>query len=569
MYKHPTVKETTLIFEPDQFLKFSISDDHIFAINNFSGSSYNNFINFEQFYKYGEKALEIRNDKNNYHPDSSAYNAIGTKKFNDLKILYPSASYGFSTCHDVATANWDQYVSDKNLLKEALKNYDNRAYTLRFVYTRLPIKSAKEFFQTCLEELAKLVGIKNVPIVYDVYVGNKQTNELHATFDKEWIKTRTQAYMILKFMRTYSEYHSSYNSDRTSFYNNFLRQNNVQDLSDYVYSKKIKEEDILKFLERPKEQLVDIFYKNYKKFDGSQFVCNLFFPIFYGLLFDLYTCHKDEIMGTPKRIHKLTVWSRHPSHAGLRGLDISKPTTIRFGYRIKNNDEKPKTEYSINSVEAIQNSASKFRMKQKFSENNVKTGDWVIPNNEQELSDFCDKYKESKFIVKSEMGSRGEGLVLFNNKEEVIKWFNTPYVKLNKKKYGNYLVEKYYNFSREYRLHVNKYGCFYTCRKMLREDAENRWYRNDDNCVWIVEENDMFQKPLNWDKIVAECVNALNAVGLDFGACDVLVQAQRNNKQEIRKDPDFIICEINSAPGLGNVGLEVYKKEIRNYIDKL
>jgi type I restriction enzyme S subunit len=39
------------------------------------------------------------------------------------------------------------------------------------------------------------------------------------------------------------------------------------------------------------------------------------------------------------------------------------------------------------------------------------------------------------------------------------------------------------NNSREYRLHVTADGCFYACRKMLKADAEERWYKNDSNCV--------------------------------------------------------------------------------------
>ena len=48
---------------------------------------------------------------------------------------------------------------------------------------------------------------------------------------------------------------------------------------------------------------------------------------------------------------------------------------------------------------------------------------------------------------------------------------------------------------------------------------DERFVRNDKNCVWILESNPMFDKPSNWQEIVDESVKALHAVGLDVGAC--------------------------------------------------
>ena len=44
--------------------------------------------------------------------------------------------------------------------------------------------------------------------------------------------------------------------------------------------------------------------------------------------------------------------------------------------------------------------------------------------------------------------------------------------------------------TREYRLHVTKFGCFYTCRKLVKNDApEDTWQKHDDVCNWVFEEN--------------------------------------------------------------------------------
>lgn len=245
----------------------------------------------------------------------------------------------------------------------------------------------------------------------------------------------------------------------------------------------------------------------------------------------------------------LKIKSRHPSHSILRKtIRVNQPTVFRLGsFTIM-----PDNYRQINTVDACMNSSNKAKMKQLFQENDVKTALWCFPRNSGEL----DRWRllivpdnNSKVIVKSLRGSRGRGLYLMTA-GELFNWFNA-------KGYGGHIIERYYNYNREYRLHVSRDGCFYTCRKMLREDAQERWFRNDSNCVWILEENPQFNKPSNWDIIVEHCVKALNAVGLDLGACDVRVQSEQD-----RGTPDFIICEINSAPSFGELTSEKYKQQL-------
>jgi len=52
---------------------------------------------------------------------------------------------------------------------------------------------------------------------------------------------------------------------------------------------------------------------------------------------------------------------------------------------------------------------------------------------------------------------------------------------------------------------------------------------------------------------------AVRSVGLDIGAVDIRVQGRNN--------PDYIVCEVNSAPQLGEVGIEHYRREITNIIN--
>jgi glutathione synthase/RimK-type ligase-like ATP-grasp enzyme len=211
-----------------------------------------------------------------------------------------------------------------------------------------------------------------------------------------------------------------------------------------------------------------------------------------------------------------------------------------------------------NTVEAVKTSANKLAMKTAFFRNNVKTAIWFTCLNGVTFVDGQSAARVDignlpyPIVAKHHFGSRGTGNTLINSRAE-LETFMTG------KTLSSYIFEKFYNYSREYRLHVDSEGCFYTCRKLLKEDTpeENRWFRNDSNSVWILEDNPSFDKPANWDAIVAECVKALKAVKLDVGAIDLRIQSPKSRHVDAQ-NPDFIILETNSAPSFGEKTLEKY-----------
>jgi glutathione synthase/RimK-type ligase-like ATP-grasp enzyme len=246
------------------------------------------------------------------------------------------------------------------------------------------------------------------------------------------------------------------------------------------------------------------------------------------------------------------ILSRHPSHKVLRAAYKALPlnpfrSIIRFGsttskemYELGKFTSRQKIKVELNSIKAIGNSSNKVRMKECFDKENVNTCKWwtKLPDNLEELS--------FPIIAKLRNGSRGKGM-------EMLKTASQLQLFINSKNISHYIFEEYFSGIREYRIHVNKNGCFYTCRKMIKSDTpdDKKWFKNDSNCVWYLESNENFDKPLNWNNIVKECVKALNAVGLDFGACDVRVQSGTDRENNIRQNPDFKIIEINSAPSFG------------------
>jgi len=263
--------------------------------------------------------------------------------------------------------------------------------------------------------------------------------------------------------------------------------------------------------------------------------------------------------------------SRHPSHSRLRYEMEKLPfrSVVRFGSLTELTDiaSVRGNRVELNSKEAIRNSSSKLRMKKCFYNEKVRTSNWcyfsegMLASPEwvenMDVKDYLD-VAEFPIVAKHHFGSRGTGNTLLKSRREVDAW-------MIDRKLDNYILEKFVNYNKEYRLHCTKNGCFYSCRKMLKtefKDHPNAWQRHDDNSIWILEENESFDKPENWDEIIEHCVKAVTSCGLDFGACDLRVQNNYNEHGELREECDFIVIEVNSAPSFGNVTLEKYKEEL-------
>lgn len=259
--------------------------------------------------------------------------------------------------------------------------------------------------------------------------------------------------------------------------------------------------------------------------------------------------------------YRLLLRSRNTSCDALRGMPVPHRTIFRLGSTTPTEDITHfKRVIEINKPEGCYLSSDKILMKKRFSHGHIKTAEWfmVSPYDKdfRKVKHYLLKW-QSPIIIKHKFSSKGNRIYLIHNMEEM----NALAKEIKNLHIDDYVFERYYTYTREYRLHVTKEGCFYTCRKMLRQDAEVRWHRHENNSVWILEENELFDKPRSWDKIVNECVNALKALNLDMCAFDIKVQSNGY------KDPKFIILESNSAPALGEIGIEKYKAQILKIIE--
>lgn len=269
----------------------------------------------------------------------------------------------------------------------------------------------------------------------------------------------------------------------------------------------------------------------------------------------------------------IRIFSRHPSCSVLR-KKILTPHLAIYRHGSTSLSQIPK---EVNSVVSVNNSASKLLMKRCFDVGKVKHLPWMnLQGTKTTTGGVTNGTITILFpiVIKSNYGSRGKGNYKIDDSagfEAFLKAHNA----------SGYIVEQYFSGAREYRVHVTAYGPVYSLRKLLKDATpkEKRWVRNDETCVWITEfqqsrdvrqqflgfrnaDNEHFDRPANWDVIVKECVKALNAVGLDIGAVDLKVQSSLDKEGKQRKNPDFFIIEINSAPSLGTITAHVYKEHL-------
>jgi len=280
-----------------------------------------------------------------------------------------------------------------------------------------------------------------------------------------------------------------------------------------------------------------------------------------------------KVIPVKKVPQTLVVFSRHPSHDTLRKTKMRVPTStcIRFGSTTES-----KCKIQLNSVESVQKSSDKRLMKMCFATLGVKTPkaaffveDWTVGKKEKDIIFWKDDVEgevlELNFpiVLKHRFGSRGEGNTLFQTAEEF-----RAYAQRNPgKQWQNYIIEEFVNYSLEYRIHVATVlnEGFYACRKALKADAKEdaKWFRNDSNCVWFMENNEeQFKKPANWNEIVADAILAAKSVGLDTAAIDVRVKGKPSKEGA----QDWVIIETNSAPSFGDVTLQKYSEVIPRII---
>lgn len=119
----------------------------------------------------------------------------------------------------------------------------------------------------------------------------------------------------------------------------------------------------------------------------------------------------------------------------------------------------------------------------------------------------------------------------------------------------NDFYSKYFAKTHEYRVHVFQGRVIDIAQKKRRHDRavdaddrtlHSRVVRSYDN-GWIFAHNDLHMPDGLRDALSTASIGAIRALGLDFGAVDVLVRFSKQNPNRLL---GLAVCEVNTAPGV-------------------
>lgn len=123
---------------------------------------------------------------------------------------------------------------------------------------------------------------------------------------------------------------------------------------------------------------------------------------------------------------------------------------------------------------------------------------------------------------------------------------------------------KYWKKTHEYRVHVFNGQVIDIQQKRRRTEWTGNYdpmIRNFDN-GWVFCHDNLRGTQAELATIGTTACSAVDALGLDFGAVDVLARFKENGALS-----KHVVCEINTAPGLEGQTLDKYVQAIRGYLN--
>jgi len=122
--------------------------------------------------------------------------------------------------------------------------------------------------------------------------------------------------------------------------------------------------------------------------------------------------------------------------------------------------------------------------------------------------------------------------------------------------FGAPLYTKYLGRRKEYRVHVWGGAVIKTQRKALpinRDQSQDNWQVRTHPNGWIYIRQD------DEEQLSAVAIQAVAALGLDFGAVDICTKGRGDSRQ-------VYVLEVNTAPGLEGQTLTAYTNAIRRQL---
>lgn len=191
----------------------------------------------------------------------------------------------------------------------------------------------------------------------------------------------------------------------------------------------------------------------------------------------------------------------------------------------------------LNHPSAVSRAANKLKAFQLFDENEIECPAWTTNKEYAAVWLIEGNTVVCRTILN---GHSGQGIVLANKREEIV---DAP------------LYTFYVKKDQEYRLHVSGDKVFFVQRKARKKEVP------DDQVNWQIRNHQNGFIYANQDVEVSDAmkntaVAAVEALGLDFGAVDMLTT----------KQGDHAVLEVNTACGLAGTTLDKYVEMIKGYL---
>lgn len=240
---------------------------------------------------------------------------------------------------------------------------------------------------------------------------------------------------------------------------------------------------------------------------------------------------------------------RRVAHLKLRregSLYTPRSTDILFNYGSRNSEvsriiglSNARSSRVLNTAEAVNNAANKVNAFNRMRESSVSTVEFTT---ETRLAREWVSQGHPVYARTVLNGHSGEGIVIIDNIESFVE---APL-------YTKGIAQQ----RREFRVHVMNGTIIYVQQKKRREGATelpeySERIRNHQT-GWIYATSDI--QPNN--ACLANAVQAVNALGLDFGAVDIIT----------RHDNAWVL-EVNTAPGLSGTTLTTYADNLINLVN--
>lgn len=185
----------------------------------------------------------------------------------------------------------------------------------------------------------------------------------------------------------------------------------------------------------------------------------------------------------------------------------------------------------INHPNLVNVAKNKLKTLRCLKENGV-----AVPDFSTNYAELRGRWSKAIIVQRTKLeASCGQGIVIIRPEDT--------------RSFGDGLFVKYIRKDREYRVHVVDGKAIHVQQKRKRLNApadvgDEALIRNVGN-TWVFDSSKIDAVGGKMDELTSTAIDAVKAIGLDFGAVDIVES----------KDGKFYVLEVNTAPGIGSMEL--------------